>query len=88
MLKVYGASWCPHCRRAVRFLEENDIPHDYIEIEEQPDEVVKKVIEVNGGEDWVVPTLEFKGTWREGKVFDAEGLRADLERMGVIGRAS
>lgn len=84
MLNIYAASWCPHCRKAVKFLKENNIPYNYIEIETQPDEVVRKVVEVNGGDDWVVPTLEFSGKWREGKVFDAEGLRADLKRLGVL----
>ncbi len=84
MLNIYAASWCSHCRKAVRFLTDNDIPFNYIEIETQPDEVVRKVVAVNGGDDWVVPTLEFEGKWREGKVFDAEGLRADLNRLGVL----
>jgi len=29
-------------------------------------------------------TLEYKGQWREGKVFDADGLKNDLRKMGVI----
>ena len=84
MLNVYAAMWCPHCQKAVDFLKENGIDFNYFDIELQPDEVVQKVVEVNGGGDWVVPTLEFNGKWRRGKVFDARELTEDLVDMGVI----
>jgi mycoredoxin len=83
MLKVYAASWCPHCVKAVAFLKGRGIPFEYYEIEEQPEELVRRVVEVNGGEDWGVPTLEFEGRWRPGKVFDPEGFERDLKNLGV-----
>ena len=46
--------------------------------------MVKKVVEVNGGDDWVVPTMEYNGKWRPGQVFDAGKLEADLKAWGVI----
>jgi len=49
-------------------------------------EQLRKVIEVNGGDDWVVPTLEFNGKWREGKFFNAEQLMKELTQMGVVDR--
>ena len=84
MLNVYAAVWCPHCRRTIAYLEENEIEMNYIEIEEQPEDIVQKVVEANGGKDWVVPTLEFQGQWRPGKVFDADELESDLRELGVI----
>lgn len=84
MLNVYAASWCPHCQRTVEFLKERQIDFKYLNIEIQPADVVQKVIEANGGEDWVVPTFEYKGKWRKGKVFNAEELTKDLLGMGVI----
>lgn len=83
MLNVYGAKWCPHCTKTVDYLKKNNIEFNYIDIEVQPDPVVQKVIEVNGGDDWVVPTLEFNGSWREGKVFNEKELKADLEKLGL-----
>lgn len=83
MLKVYGAQWCPHCVETVKHLERKNIPFEYIDIETQPDDVVQKIVDVNGGEDWVVPTLEFEGRFREGKVYDAKGLDRDLKKLGV-----
>lgn len=88
MLRVYAASWCPHCTMTVEYLEERGIEMDYIDIEAEPDAVVQQVIEANGGDDWVVPTLEYKGKWRPGKMFDAEDLERDLKRMGVIDQES
>lgn len=84
MLKVYAWKICPHCRRAVEWLEAHHIPFEYLEIEEQPPEVVRKVVEVNGGDDWVVPTLEYNGRWRPGKVFNAAGFEADLKAWGIV----
>ncbi|UKI30997.1 MAG: glutaredoxin family protein [Lentisphaeria bacterium] len=84
MLKVYAWNVCPHCRRTVEWLKAHEVPYEYLEIEEQPPEVVRKVVEVNGGDDWVVPTLEYNGKWRPGKVFDAAELEADLRAWGVI----
>lgn len=83
MLKVYAAPWCPHCVRTVDFLKSNRIDFDYIDIEKQPGDVVDKIVEVNGGVDWVVPTLEYNGLWREGKVFNEKQLTADLKEMGL-----
>ncbi|BCS99207.1 hypothetical protein DSLASN_48390 [Desulfoluna limicola] len=82
MLKVYSALWCPHCIKTEKYLKENGIPFESINIEAAPKEVVDKVSEVNGGE-WVVPTLEFNGAWRKGKVFIEADLAADLKKMGV-----
>ncbi len=84
MLNVYAWSICPHCKRTIAWLREHNIPFEYHEIEEQPQSVIRKVIDVNGGDDWVVPTLEFNGKWRPGKVFDAAGLEADLTELGVL----
>ena len=84
MLKVYLAVWCPHCRMTETFLRENGIEYLAVDIEKAPKDVVEAVVAVNGGEDWVVPTLEYRGKWRRGKAFDAAGLKSDLIEMGVI----
>ncbi|MCG8637542.1 MAG: glutaredoxin family protein [Desulfobacterales bacterium] len=84
MLKVYSAHWCPHCMETIKYLEKNKIAFEVIEIEKQPDHIVQKVIDANGGEDWVIPTLELNGKWREGKVFNEAELKADLAAMGVV----
>lgn len=82
-LKVYYASWCPHCQNALKFLKKNKIDFLAVDIEKAPDDVVSLVVKVNGGDDWVVPTLEYEGRWRPGKAFDEDSFAADLKRMGV-----
>ena len=83
MLTVYGAAWCPHCKQTTSYLEEKHIDFKYVDIESAPDDVVHKVIEVNGGDDWVVPTLENDGKWRPGKVFNRSEIDKDLKTLGV-----
>ena len=83
MLHVYAASWCPHCTRTIEFLKKHGIAFTYIEIESQPEAVIKKIVQVNGGDDWVVPTLEYHGKWREGRLYDEMTLLSDLQALGV-----
>jgi len=83
MLKVYGATWCPHCTQTVEYLNSNKIEFEYFEIEKQSKKTIQKIIEVNGGDDWVVPTLEFNGKWREGKIYNEKELGSDLAKLGL-----
>jgi mycoredoxin len=83
MLKVYAAKWCPHCTKTVEYLKNNNIEYEYFEIEKQSEKTVQKIIEVNGVDDWVVPTLEFKGKWREGKFYNEKELEYDLQKLGL-----
>lgn len=83
MLKVYSAQWCPHCELTIDYLTRKKIPFEVLEIEQQPQDVVHQVVKVNGGDDWVVPTLEYNGRWRPGKVFDPVVLEEDLCAMGL-----
>ena len=83
-LKVYYWDICPHCRATVDFLKEKGVPFDALDIERQPPDVVKRVVEANGGVDWVVPTLEFGGKWRAGRRVDAGELSRDLKDWGLL----
>ena len=35
-IKLYGASWCPDCRRSKRFLSEQRVPFEWHDIELEP----------------------------------------------------
>ena len=83
MLTVYGAAWCPHCTQTISYLEQKNIDFKYVDIESAPDDVVWQVIEVNGGDDWVVPTLENNGKWRPGKVFSHSDIDHDLKALDL-----
>jgi len=56
-ITVYGAYWCPDCRRSKQFLGEHQIPYNWIDIEQEP-EAEQFVIETNGGKR-IIPTIVF-----------------------------
>ncbi len=83
-LKVFYWDLCPHCQRMLAFLKREGVPFVALDIEKQPEEVVQKVIEINGGDDWVVPTLEYQGEWIPGRVFDEAQVRKDLKHWKLM----
>ena len=56
-LKVYGATWCPDCRRAKQFLSSHRIAFEWIDLEEQPDKVAD--VEARNGGKRIIPTIVF-----------------------------
>ncbi|MEO9180566.1 MAG: FAD-dependent oxidoreductase [Acidimicrobiales bacterium] len=56
-LKVYGASWCPDCRRAKQFLASHRIPYEWIDLEEFPEKTAE-VEALNDGKR-IIPTIIF-----------------------------
>jgi thioredoxin reductase (NADPH) len=57
-ITVYGAYWCPDCRRSKLFLGEHQIPYNWVDIEENVD-AEKFVIEKNNGKR-IIPTIVFQ----------------------------
>lgn len=47
-ITMYGADWCGDCRRSKRFLDENKVGYNYIDVEADTS-ASDKVIEINGG---------------------------------------
>ena len=60
-IRVYTTQWCPDCWRAKRFLKENEVAFDEIDIE-QDEEAVRLVMEQNDGKRRV-PTFEVDGAY-------------------------
>ena len=50
MLKVYAWNVCPHCKKTVDWLQTHKIPFQYLEIEEQPKEIIQQVIDETGAQ--------------------------------------
>ncbi len=48
LITVYGAHWCPDCRRSKQFLGEHQIPYQWVDIEEDS-QAEQFVIEKNKG---------------------------------------
>lgn len=77
---VYGAYWCPDCRRSKRFLSEHQIAYQWVDIE-QDTEAQAYVESLNDGKR-IIPTIEFgDGT------FLVEPSNAELaEKLGLATR--
>lgn len=56
-ITVYGAYWCPDCRRSKQFLGEHQIPYNWVDIE-QDAAGEQFVIEKNDGKR-IIPTIVF-----------------------------
>ncbi len=56
-ITVYGASWCPDCRRAKQFLASHRIPYKWVDLEAEPDQVVEVESRNNGKR--IIPTIVF-----------------------------
>jgi thioredoxin reductase (NADPH) len=56
-ITVYGASWCPDCRRAKQFLGSHRISYRWVDLEQFP-EMVAEVERRNGGKR-IIPTIVF-----------------------------
>ncbi len=58
-LKLYGADWCPDCRRAKTYLKENNINFEFIDVD--LDESATRLVEkINNGKR-IIPTLDLNG---------------------------
>jgi thioredoxin reductase (NADPH) len=56
-ITVYGATWCPDCKRAKQFLGEQRVHYNWVDIELQPEHVAF-VERINNGKR-IIPTIVF-----------------------------
>ena len=56
-IRMFGAPWCPDCKRAKQFLGEQRIPYDWIDVDENPDGM-RYIEEINNGKH-TIPTIVF-----------------------------
>ena len=55
---VYGADWCPDCRRSKKFLEENSIPFKWVDT--NTDKAAEDFVRhLNNGKR-IIPTIMFE----------------------------
>ena len=55
VVQLYGADWCPDCRRAKRFLKDNHINFQFIDVDVH-DWATEKVEQINKGKR-IIPTI-------------------------------
>ena len=75
-IRMYTTTSCSDCRAAKRFLAENGIPFEEINIEEVPGSV-DLVIQANGGKK-SVPTFEINGRFVSLSPFNLKKLEVSL----------
>jgi thioredoxin reductase (NADPH) len=82
-ITIYGAHWCPDCRRSKQFLGDHQIPYNWVDIE-QDENAEQYVMEKNDGKR-IIPTIEFADGSILAEPSNAElgaklGLRTTAER--------
>jgi thioredoxin reductase (NADPH) len=76
-IQLYGASWCPDCRRAKKFLSEQRVPFEWHDIEGRED--FQKIVQDRNDGNNVIPTIVF-----EDDSFLAEPSNEELaEKLGL-----
>lgn len=58
-VELFGADWCPDCRRAKNFLRDNSINFEFIDVDEN-DWATAKVEKINNGKR-IIPTILIDG---------------------------
>ena len=58
-ITLYGADWCPDCRRAKAYLKENNIDYTFVDVD-MDEEATRKVEQINKGKR-IIPTLIING---------------------------
>ncbi len=56
-IKVYGAEWCPDCHRSKNYLEQQEVPYEWIDVD-QNDKAQEYVRQVNQNR-MIIPTILF-----------------------------
>ena len=80
-ITVYGAPWCPDCKRSKQFLGEQRVTYKWVDIDED-EEGRRRVQEVNNGRQ-IIPTILFQ----DGSIL-VEPTNAELAaKLGISPRA-
>ena len=56
-LTVYGAPWCPHCKRVKKFLAAHRVAYQLVDIDQQPEAIDRLKELQNGGQ--IIPTVVY-----------------------------
>jgi len=80
-ITMYGADWCGDCRRSKRFLDENNVAYNYIDVEVDL-AAANKVMEINGGMK-SIPVLVFEDGTHMTEPSDND-LKAKLESLSIL----
>ena len=76
-IRMYGAPWCPDCKRAKQFLSEQRIPYEWNDIDR--DEAARAYVQQANSGRQIIPTIVFA----DGSIL-VEPSNAELaEKLGI-----
>jgi thioredoxin reductase (NADPH) len=79
VMTVYGAAWCPHCKRLKKFLAAHRVRYAYVDIDAEP-EAIERLKELQGG-GRIIPTVVYRdGTHEVNPSDEALARRIGLTR--------
>jgi thioredoxin reductase (NADPH) len=81
-IRLYGATWCPDCRRSKRFLGEQRTPFVWFDLDDRPD-LLQVVERYNDGKH-IIPTIVFP----DGSHLSEPTNEELAEKLGLARRAS
>lgn len=82
-MTVYGAAWCPHCKRLKKFLAAHRVRYAYVDIDAEP-EAIERLKELQDG-GRIIPTVVYRDGTHEVNPSDGAlarriGLTREAER--------
>ncbi len=57
-ITIYGAPWCPDCRRSKKFLSEQRVRYTWVDIDQ--DEAARGFVESKNEGKRIIPTIVFE----------------------------
>lgn len=81
LLTLYGAPWCPHCKRVKRFLAAHRVPYTNIDVDAEP-EAIERIKQLQGGGQ-IIPTVVYADGTHEVNPSD----QALADRLGLTLKA-
>src|SRR5215469_3414481 len=82
LLSLYGASWCPHCKRVKRFLAAHRVAYANIDVDAEPD-AIGRLKELQGGGQ-IIPMVVYRDGTHEVNPSD----QALAARLGLTIKAA
>lgn len=76
-ITMYGAVWCPDCKRSRSYLDSHEIKYNYIDIDQTP-EAIGEVERINNGMR-KIPTIVFS----DGSTLVEPSNKQLAEKLGI-----
>ena len=76
-ITVYGADWCPDCRRSKKFLLDNSIPFNWVDTDQ--DKAAEEFVKQKNNGKRVIPTIIFE----DGSFLVEPSNEALAEKLGL-----